>query len=119
MMADATVFFAGGGRGWFRRANQALIEVGAADYRCSGAVDGGTRGRHHLDEGVGNEVRTQVWTVGAQEPSTAAPTGVVTLLKALAMKFVLLPKLLRGNPRPDPGRTLAAPDVALLLGGNV
>ena len=81
-----------------RRANQSLIEVGASNCRCSGAVDGGARGRHHLAEGVGDEVRAQVWTVGALELSTAAPTGIVTLLKALAMKFVLLPKSLRWKP---------------------
>ena len=75
-----------------------MIEVGASNYQCSGAVDGGARGRRHLAEGVCDEVWAQVWTVGALEPSTAAPTGVVTLLKALATKFVLLPVSLRGKP---------------------
>ena len=98
MMAEAAVFFVGGGSGLVRRANQSLIEVGASNYRCSGAVDGGARGRRHLAEGVGDEVRAKVWNVGALEPSTAAPTGVVTLLKALAMKFVLLSTSLREKP---------------------
>ena len=98
MMAETAVFFAGGGRGLVRRANQSLIEVGASNCRCSGAVDGGACERRHLAEGVDDEVRAQVWTVGALEPSTAAPMGVVTLLKELAMKFTLLPKSLRGKP---------------------
>ena len=59
---------------------------------------GGARGRRHLAEGVGDEVRAKAWTVGALEPSTAVPFGVVTLLKAFAMKFALLPKSLRGKP---------------------